>query len=74
MNILVTGSTGQLKNKMRIINKEGIDKYIFTDITTRRCRDQYFDITDFEAIREIVAEYLVNAIVTILSTTQRLLH
>mgnify|MGYP000504367714 CR=1 FL=1 len=39
MNILVTGSNGQLKNKMRIINKEGIDKYIFTDITTRRCRD-----------------------------------
>ena len=68
MNILVTGSNGQLKN-------DGSFRVTFdTDITTRRCRDQYFDITDFEAIREIVAEYLVNAIVTILSTTQRLLH
>ena len=35
MNILITGSNGQLKNKMRIISKEGIDKYIFTDIIIR---------------------------------------
>lgn len=34
MNILVTGSNGQLQNKMRIISKESMDKYIFTDIIT----------------------------------------
>ena len=32
MVILVTGANGQLGNEMRIISKEGTDKYIFTDV------------------------------------------
>jgi len=32
MNILVTGSNGQLGNEMRIIAKGSADKYIFTDV------------------------------------------
>ena len=60
MNILVTGSNGQLGNEMQIVAKQSCDNYIFTDVC-----DGYekLDITDLEAIRKVVKENDVNCIV-----------
>ncbi|MFA6830851.1 MAG: dTDP-4-dehydrorhamnose reductase [Bacteroidaceae bacterium] len=64
MNILVTGANGQLGNEMRIVNKNSTDKYIFTDINhVEGLETTYLDITDLEAIRTMVKEHGVNAIV-----------
>lgn len=64
MNILITGANGQLGNEMRIIAKESTDKYIFTDVNqVVGLETIYLDITDLEAIRTIVKEHDVNAIV-----------
>ena len=53
--ILVTGANGQLGNEIRIVAQSSSDSYIFTDI--------YLDITDLKAVRKIVTEHQVNAIV-----------
>lgn len=64
MNILVTGANGQLGNEMRIISRESTDKYIFTDVNqVEGLETTYLDITDLEAIRQMVKEHNVNAIV-----------
>ena len=56
MNILVTGANGQLGNEMRIVAAASKDNYIFTDVAE-------LDITNLEAIRAMVAENSVEAIV-----------
>ena len=64
MNILVTGANGQLGNEMRIIARDSSDKYIFTDVNqVEGLETIYLDITDLEAIRKMVAENNVEAIV-----------
>ena len=64
MNILVTGANGQLGNEMRIIARESSDKYIFTDVNqVEGLETTYLDITDLDAIRQMVAENKVDAIV-----------
>lgn len=64
MNILVTGANGQLGNEMRILAKDSQDKYIFTDVNqVEGLETTYLDITDLEAIRTMVKEQSVNAIV-----------
>ena len=64
MNILVTGANGQLGNEMRILAKESQDKYIFTDVNqVEGVETTFLDITDLEAIRTMVKEHNVNAIV-----------
>lgn len=79
MNVLVTGANGQLGNEMRILAKNSVDNYIFTDVVDaseesiamlRRLagddintETEHLDITDLEAIRKIVADNNVNAIV-----------
>ena len=64
MNILVTGANGQLGNEMRIISKQSEDKYIFTDVNqVEGLETTYLDITDLDAVRKIVAENDVKAIV-----------
>lgn len=64
MNILITGANGQLGNEMRIIAKESTDKYIFTDVNqVEGVETTYLDITDMDAIRKMVADNNVNAIV-----------
>ena len=64
MNILVTGANGQLGNEMRIISRGSNDNYIFTDVNQGEGVDTlYLDITDLEAIRKIVQEMEVRAIV-----------
>lgn len=64
MVILVTGANGQLGNEMRIISKGSSDKYIFTDINqVEGLETIYLDITDRDAIRKMVVENKVDAIV-----------
>lgn len=64
MNILITGANGQLGNEMRIVSKTSTDKYIFTDVCEQEGNETTFlDITDLDAIRKIVKENNVKAIV-----------
>ena len=64
MNILVTGANGQLGNEMRILAKDSQDRYIFTDVNqVEGFETVYLDITDFEAIRTMVLENDVDAII-----------
>ena len=64
MNILVTGSNGQLGNEMRILAKESQDTYVFTDVNTvEGLETTFLDITDINAVRQIVKENYINAIV-----------
>ena len=62
--ILVTGANGQLGNEMRILAEESQDKYIFTDVNqVEGLETTFLDITDLEAIRTMVKEQNINAIV-----------
>lgn len=69
--ILITGANGQLGNEMRIIASTIIPdsdwtshRYIFTDVVDQEgVETNHLDITDFEAIRKIVAENSVDVIV-----------
>lgn len=64
MNILVTGANGQLGNEMRILARESQDKYIFTDVNqVEGVETIYLDITDIAAIRQLVKDKEVKAIV-----------
>ena len=64
MNILVTGANGQLGNEMRRIAAQSQDTYIFTDIVEQEgVATTLLDITDLEAVRRLVAEQHVQAIV-----------
>ena len=64
MNILVTGANGQLGNEMRIVAKGSSDQYIFTDVTEQvGVQTTFLDITDLDAIRTLVKEKDVRAIV-----------
>ena len=64
MNILVTGANGQLGNEMRIVTKGSSDNYIFTDVNqVEGLETTYLDITDIDAIRTIVADNDIRAIV-----------
>ena len=64
MNILVTGANGQLGNEMRIIARDSGDNYIFTDVNqVEGIETTFLDITDLEAVRHMVSEHQVEAIV-----------
>lgn len=64
MNILVTGANGQLGNEMRRIAAQNQDTYVFTDIIEQEgVATTLLDITDLEAVRRLVAEQHVQAIV-----------
>lgn len=79
MNILVTGANGQLGNEMRIIANKSNDNYIFTDVVDAseesitmlkklagddiNTDTEYLDITNLDAIREVVKSEKVEAIV-----------
>lgn len=64
MNILVTGANGQLGNEMRRIAAQSQDTYVFTDIVEQEgVATTLLDITDLEAVRRLVAEQHVKAIV-----------
>ncbi len=57
MNILVTGSDGQLGNELRLC-AEGLPewKFVFTDVAE-------LDITDSEAVREMLRTHRIDAVV-----------
>jgi len=79
MTILVTGANGQLGNEMRILAKNSADKYIFTDVIDAseesiamlkklagddiNTGTEHLDITNLDAIREVVKRENVEAIV-----------
>lgn len=79
MNILVTGANGQLGNEMRIVTKSSKDRYIFTDVCDEHresiemlrklagddvdASTTKLDITNLDAIREMVKENNVKVIV-----------
>ena len=79
MNILITGANGQLGNEMRIATKGSKDKYIFTDVCDEHPESiamlhklagddvdtttTKLDITNLDAIREIVKGNDVKVIV-----------
>lgn len=79
MVILVTGANGQLGNEMRILAKDGSDKYIFTDVVDAseesvamlkkmagddiNTDTEHLDITKLDAICEIVKRENIEAIV-----------
>ncbi|MCQ2058938.1 MAG: dTDP-4-dehydrorhamnose reductase [Bacteroidaceae bacterium] len=64
MNILVTGSNGQLGNELRIVSDKSEHTFIFTDIVQQPGVDTIIlDITNFADIQRIVAEYHIDAII-----------
>lgn len=64
MNILVTGANGQLGNEMRLISKEMTDHFFFTDVTeVEGLETTLLDITNLEAVKELVKTHKVDCIV-----------
>ena len=79
MTILVTGANGQLGNEMRILAKNSVDKYVFTDVVDAseesiamlkklagddiNTDTEHLDITNLDAIRDVVKREKVEAIV-----------
>lgn len=79
MNILITGANGQLGNEMRILALNSADRFVFTDVVNASedsitmlkklaGRDinketEHLDITNLDAIRDIVRREKVEAIV-----------
>lgn len=70
MNVLITGANGQLGNEMRIIAKSSNDNYIFTDVNqVEGVETLFLDITDLDAIRQIVVSQQVDVIVNCVAYT-----
>lgn len=71
MNILVTGANGQLGNEIRIASQalsasgnNGNFRFIYTDVNSiNGVETTYLDITDLDAVRKIVQENQVKAII-----------
>ena len=64
MTVLVTGANGQLGSEMRLVATESTDRYIFTDVVELPGVETVkLDITDLEAVRAIIKENDVKAII-----------
>ena len=64
MKILVTGANGQLGSEMRILAKDSADEFIFTDVNQVEGQETVFlDITDRQAIMQMVQTQGIDAIV-----------
>ena len=64
MNILITGANGQLGREMRLMAQESADRYVFTDVTEAGGLETTFlDITDRQAVFQMVREQSVDVIV-----------
>lgn len=64
MNILVTGANGQLGNELRIVARGLPDKYVFTDVVEQEGQETvHLDITDLEAVRELVKAHGIDVII-----------
>ncbi len=60
MNILVTGANGQLGHEIQITARDSKDRYIFTDVCDGYER---LDITNLEAVREMVKREDIKCII-----------
>lgn len=60
MNILVTGSNGQLGHEMQRVAENSRNKFIFTDVAEGYV---HLDITDLDAVRRMVRDNTVSVIV-----------
>ena len=70
MNILVTGANGQLGREMRLTAKESSHHYIFTDVAPAEGLETILlDITDRNAVEQMVSEEQVGAIVNCAART-----
>ena len=64
MNILVTGANGQLGREMRLVSQESDWHCVFTDVVEAEgIETTLLDITDLEAIRQVVKERRIVCIV-----------
>ena len=64
MNILVTGANGQLGREMRLVSQETDGQWFFTDVVEAEgVETTLLDITDLEAIRQVVKERRIECIV-----------
>lgn len=64
MTVLVTGANGQLGSEMRLVAAESKDRYIFTDVVDLPGVETVkLDITDLDAVRQMVQANDVKAIV-----------
>ena len=64
MNILVTGANGQLGNWMRLVSRRSGDRYVFSDISYVPGQETVrLDITDADAVREIVRKEDIKAVI-----------
>ena len=64
MNILVTGSNGQLGREMRRLSVQSVHRWIFTDVTMPdELETVRLDITDREAVERACSEWSVDCIV-----------
>jgi len=65
MKILVTGANGQLGNEMRILaSKDAVNSFVFTDVVeVPGVETTLLDITDAAAVKRIVMEQGIEAIV-----------
>ena len=64
MYILVTGANGQLGNEIRIVSCDSENSFIFTDVNQiEGVETTYLDITDLDAIRKMVVEYNIQAVI-----------
>ena len=64
MTVLVTGANGQLGSEMRLVAAESKDRYIFTDVVELPGVETVkLDITDLQAVRQMVLNNDVKVIV-----------
>ena len=64
MNILITGANGQLGREMRLVSQETDGQWFFTDVVEAEgVETTLLDITDLEAIRQVVKECKIECIV-----------
>ena len=64
MNVLVTGANGQLGREIRIVSRNSTDRYVFTDVLEAEgLETSILDITDLDALRKVVSDYDIKAIV-----------
>lgn len=64
MTVLVTGANGQLGNEMRIVTSGRTEDFVFSDVrTSDGVETLLLDITDPEAVAQVVNDYDVKVIV-----------
>lgn len=64
MKVLVTGANGQLGSEMRLIAKNSLHAFVFSDVTELPgVETVHLDITDMEAVRTMVEKENIDVIV-----------